>query len=222
VEFFHHRHQLRDLHEQIQEVFTNNLRLEPENHRHMVEFRAYLVELQTAVQARISGKPLGSEPAMDDPRMKIFTATPSLGPYDVAKANGTAALLGSDELRIYNRMDIQRGYLAIVIAEWFSAIRDMEIFEQQFSDSPGSVDLGDIVRTPSLEKLNAGELLEYRRQLAAVIKTTDLLVRRTLLFDAMCRTVLDGARSEAELLKKTGKQLGMSIWNDLERPAAHH
>ena len=24
VEFFHHRHQLRDLHEQIQEVFTNN------------------------------------------------------------------------------------------------------------------------------------------------------------------------------------------------------
>jgi hypothetical protein len=140
----------------------------------------------------------------------------------VAKANGTAALLGSDELRIFNRMDIQRGYLAVVIAEWFSAIRDMEIFEQQFSDSPGTVDLGDIVRTPSLDRLSSAELLEYRRLLAAVIKTTDLLVKRTLLFDTMCRVVLGGARSESQLLKEVGKQLGMNVWNDLDQPAAHH
>jgi hypothetical protein len=98
----------------------------------------------------------------------------------------------------------------------------MESFEQQFSDSPGSMDLGDIVRTPSLDKLNAGELIEYRRLLAAVIKTTDLLVRRTLVFDTTCRTVLAGARSEAQLLQETGKQLGISVWNDLEQPAARH
>jgi hypothetical protein len=75
---------------------------------------------------------------------------------------------------------------------------------------------------PSLEKLSAGELIEYRGLLAAVIKTIDLLVRRTRVFDAMCRKVLGGARSEAELLKEAGKQSGMSIWKDLEQPAACH
>ncbi len=215
VEYIHHRHQLKHLHEQLREVFENNLRLEPQVARHMGDFRDYLTELQSAVNARLSDAPLHAEPSTNDPRMKIFTSTPSLAPYDAAKTNGTIALLTSDEIRMYNRIDTQRAYLMTTIANWFNAILEMEVFEQQFTNSRGNLEVGDIVATPELSHLSSAELLEYRRHIARVSKTTDIFMTRVRMLDAMCRAVLDGAHDENQILQAVGKMKGIDVWDEL-------
>jgi hypothetical protein len=219
VEYFHHRHQLHDLHNQLHEVLENNLRLEPSVFNNMASFRAYHVELQAAINARLAGHPIAVEPKADDPRLKAFTSTPSFAPYEVARQNGTVALLPSDESRMYNRMSLQREiYLATAITNWFHAILEMESFEEQFVDSAGALETGDIVRSPDLSRLSSDELREYRLRIAAVIKTTDTVRKRIWIFDAMCRVVLGGARDENALLIGVGKLAGTDQWKDLESP----
>jgi hypothetical protein len=219
VEYFHHRHQLRELHDQLHEVLENNLRLEPAAFSNMADFRAYHVELLAAINARIAGRPLAAEPKSDDPRMKALTSTPSLAPYEVARLNGTVALLPSGENRMYNRMSLQREtYMATSIASWFHAILEMESFEEQFVDSAGALETGDVVTSLDLSQLSREELRDYRLRIAGVIKATDTVRKRILIFDAMCRVVLGGARDENALLTGVGNLMGANQWKDLEIP----
>jgi hypothetical protein len=215
VEYFHHRSEARDLREQMRGVFENNLKLEPTFLSRTGEFRAYMVELRTAVEARRSGHPLPTEPDRNDPRMRAFTATPSLAPYDAAMQNGTVALLSSNEIRLYNRVGKQREYVTDAITDWMKAISNMEDFEKQFTASPGSIELLGIVTTPDLSRLSPAELLEYRKLIAAVINSTDRLMTRTILIDTMGQAILDGVTDEDQLMSATVKQLGDDPWKDL-------
>jgi hypothetical protein len=124
-------------------------------------------------------------------------------------------MLPSDESRMYNRMSLQREvFLAGAITNWFRTILEMESFEEQFVDSAGALEIGDIVRSPDLSKLSSDELREYRLRIAAVIKTTDTVRKRTWIFDAMCSVVLAGARDENALLNGVGKLAGTDQWKE--------
>lgn len=154
VEAIHHRHQVHELREQMREVFGNNLRLEPEVMRRTGAFRTYLVELRNAVEARRTGHTFAAEPDRNDPRMRIFTSTPSLAPYDAATQSGVIALLSSNEVRLYNRVAKQREYVSSAISEWFRSISTLEDFEKQFTDSNGNLELTGIITTPDLARLS--------------------------------------------------------------------
>ena len=216
VEAIHHRHQVHEFREQMREVFGNNLRLEPEVMRRTGAFRTYLVELRNAVEARRTGHPFAAEPDRNDPRMRIFTSTPSLAPYDAATQSGVIALLSSNEVRLYNRVAKQREYVSSAISEWFRSISALEDFEKQFTDSNGNLELTGIITTPDLARLSPDDLLEYRKLIAAVINATDRLMTRTVIIDAMGNAILDGATEENQLMSVVGSRLNGNPWKNLD------
>jgi hypothetical protein len=200
VEYFHHRREIAEFHGQIREALEINLRVEPSVDQRLRAYRNYLQELEAAVKARRAGHPLSTEPAANDSRMKKFLTTPSLAPYEAAKQDGTVALLSSDEIRLYNRMALQRDFFMGGITDWFHDSRALEAFEERFTDSKSNLEIGTIVTAPDLSKLSPADLLEYEKLIAALIKTTDLIGTRLRLFDTMCRAVLDGVQNEDQLL----------------------
>jgi hypothetical protein len=114
VEFFHHRHLREQLEKQMQEVFAGDLRSDANSLNTLRELRAYLLEVRTAIIARLDGKQEPLPPPAADPRMASFTIFPNLAPYEAAKENGTVAYLPTARIRIYNRVAFQRELTATV------------------------------------------------------------------------------------------------------------
>jgi hypothetical protein len=61
--------------------------------------------------------------------------------------------------------------------------------------------MGGVSTAPDLAKLSRAELVEYLSVVAALIKKTDLMVGRYLLFDFECQAILDGVADEDALLR---------------------
>jgi hypothetical protein len=200
VEFFHDRHQRNLLEEQMHEVFEGNLRSDEASFKQLGAFRSYLIELKAAVVARQRGESAPTQPPVDDPRMASFPRFPNLAPYEAAREKGTIALLSTDRIRLYNRVAFQRELTAAARDHWLNGLADISAFQERYVDSTGSLALGEVVIAPQLERLSAGELSEYLTIVAALIKMTDLLNARLHLFDVECRAILNGVRSEDELL----------------------
>jgi hypothetical protein len=56
VELFHHRHLREQLEEQMQEVFVGDLQSDADSLKTLGNLRAYLLQLRTAINARLDGK----------------------------------------------------------------------------------------------------------------------------------------------------------------------
>jgi hypothetical protein len=207
VVFFEHRHQRAQLEEQMHGVFQSDLQHDTENFRQLSAFRAYLVELQTAIAAHLARQSAAPQPPVNDSRMATFPAFPSLAPYDAAKENGTIALLSSERLRIYNRIAFQREIMSTVRERWFDSLGSIEAFQERFVDSPGSLEMDNIAVAPDIATLSPAELTEYRTIVASAIKLTDLFIARLHLFDMEIQAVLDGVRDEDEMLDKLRKKV---------------
>jgi len=89
VEVLHHRHQREQLEEQMRGVFETNLRRSERTFKQLKAQHAYLVQLRTAISARLKGQPAMAAPPANDERMAAFPTFPSLAPYEAAKENGT-------------------------------------------------------------------------------------------------------------------------------------
>jgi len=201
VVLFEHRRQRAQLEEQLRGVFRSDLQHDTQNFQQLSAFRAYLIQLQAAITARLDRQSSSSQPPVNDSRMATFPAFPSLAPYDAAKENGTIALLSSDRLRIYNRIAFQREIMSTVRERWFDSLTSIEAFQERFVDSPGSLEMGNIAT------LFPAELIEYRTIVASAIKFTDLFIARLHLFDSEIQAVLDGVRDEDELLDEMLKKV---------------
>jgi hypothetical protein len=201
VEFFHHRHLREQLEQQMQEVFAGDLRSDADSLKQLGDLRAYLLQLRTAIIARLDGKQEPLPPPANDPRMGSFTIFPNLAPYEAAKENGTVAYLPTARIRIYNRVAFQRELTSAVRDHWFDGFAALAAFNERYTDSTGNLEMGGISTAPDLTKLSRAELVEYLSVVAALIKKTDLMVARYKLFDFECRAILDGVRDEDALLK---------------------
>jgi hypothetical protein len=201
VEFFHHRHLREQLEEQMQEVFAGDLHTDANSIEKLSDLRAYLVQIRTAIIARLDGKGEPLPPPANDPRMTSFTIFPNLAPYEAAKENGTVAYLPTARIRIYNRVAFQRELMATVREHWFDGFAALAAFNERYTDSTGSLEMGGVSTAPDLTKLSHAELVEYLTVVAAVIKKTDLMLGRYRLFDQECQAILDGVRDEDEMLR---------------------
>ena len=197
VEFFHHRHQRLLLEEQMHEVLEDDAQIAPDIKR-LTDLRAYLVDLQSAVSARRRGRSTPAAPAADDPRLNMLIRLPSLAPYEAAKQNGTVALLSSERIRLYNRLSLQRDLMMSVYEHWFDDLAAVDAFSKRFEYAPGVPVLGKV----DLATLSSPELIEYQALLGTVIGRVDWMILRMRLFATQCRAILDGARDEADLVKR--------------------
>ena len=205
VEVLHHRHQREQLEDQMRGVFETNLTRNERTFKQLKAQRAYLVELRTAINARLHGQPTTAAPAANDERMAAFPTFPSLAPYEAAKENGTVALLPGNRIRIYNRVALARELAWTVRDHWFEGLAALEAFHERFVDSTGNLSMGQVVIAPDLDSLSATNLTEYLTIVSALIKNTELLFARLNLVDKECRATLNGVRDEDDLLDKISK-----------------
>jgi hypothetical protein len=201
VELFHHRHLKEQLEAQMREVFAGDLQSDANSLKTLVELRAYLSQMRSAIRARLDGKEEPLPPPANDPRMASLTIFPTLAPYDAAKENGTVAYLPTARIRIYNRIAFQRELMATVRERWFDGLAALAAFNERYADSTGDLEIGGVSTAPDLTKLSRAELVEYLSVIAALMKKTDLMVDRYRFFDLECQAILDGARDEDALLK---------------------
>ena len=211
VEVFHHRYQREQLEDQMRGVFETNLKRSEVTFRQLKAQHAYLVELRTAISARLHGQPIIAAPAANDARMAAFPVFPSLAPYEAAKENGTVALLSGDRIRIYNRVAVAREFAGAVRDHWFEGLSALEAFHERFVHSSGNLSMGQVVIAPNLASLSPADLAEYLTIVSALIKNTELLFTRVDLVDKECRAILNGVRDEDDLLDKISRTPNDSI-----------
>jgi len=207
VEFFHHRRVSQELERQMLEVFAADLRSDTRNLGELRGLRAYLVEVRSAIIARLGDKAAPSMPAATDPRMATFPVFPSMAPYDAAKANGSIAFLPTMRIRLYNRAAFARELAATVRDHWFEGLAALGAFHERYADSTGSLEMAEVSAAPDIARLTPPELNEYLALVAALIKKTDLYVARLQLFDRECQAILDGVRDEEELIRRVTPRL---------------
>ena len=178
-------------------------RLSAETTTSLSSLLAYLTELRNAIDDRLHDRHNHAAPPADDPRMALTNIrTPSLAPYEAAKQNGMVALLPIERIRIYNRMTIQLGFFTEASREWRIGLGMLDEFKERFVDSRGSLETSRITLAPELGDLTPGELGEYLVVVSTLIKRTDLILDRYSRIDAQCKIVLNGVRTEDELLAK--------------------
>jgi hypothetical protein len=211
VEALHHRHQREQLEDQMRDVFETNLKRNEKTFKQLRAQHAYLVELRSAISARLHGQPTVAAPAANDERMAAFPTFPSLAPYEAAKENGTVALLPGSRIRIYNRVALARELAWAVRDHWFERLSALDAFNERFVNSSGNLSMGQVVLAPDLVLLTAADLAEYLTIVSALIKNTELLFARLYLVDKECRAILDGVRDEDDLLDKISKTPNGSI-----------
>jgi len=219
VEYVHHRHQSGIIEAQMRTVLQSNLESDADTLHRLSEARTYLVELQLAIVNQLQGRPVTNSPPLDYQRLRAFVILPGLAPYDAAKANGTVAWLSVNRIRIYNRVAFARELESAVRDRWFLGLAALEEFQEQFVDSPGTLEVGGFVKAPDLGKLTAAQLAEYLKLVSALIKRNDALTHRLNLLDFEFKEVLGGVPDEEALVRAMVRQFGSQ---DLSPgPAAH-
>jgi hypothetical protein len=202
VEAIHHSRQRAELREQILEVLDADRRLDAIDLRQFSDFRSFLVEQQAAIIARRAGKNTPAGPSQTDPRMNLTPAFPSLAPYEAAKQSSTVSVLPANEIRLFNRIELQRDLLLTDVHLLYVAVNEWESFAERFTDSPGNSAFGGIITTPSLDRLSPVELIEYQTMIARLIKQIEVVVARLHYFDVECHSVLNGNRDENKIFEQ--------------------
>ncbi len=200
VEAIHHYRQRAELREQILDVLNADRNVVAADLRQFSGFRSFLVEQQAAIIARRAGKNTPNGPSQTDPRMKITPAIPSLAPYEAAKQSSTVTVLPANEIRLFNRIELQHDLLLTDVHLLYEAAHEWESFAERFTDSPGT--FGVVITTPDLNRLSPVELIEYQTMIARFIKQLDVVVARLHYFDVECRSVLNGNRDENKLFEQ--------------------
>jgi hypothetical protein len=217
VEYFHHRHQTREIEQQIHNVFESNLRIDAEDLKSLIGLRTYLSSLRVAIANRLTGGNPAGLPPLKDSRLGLAFTFPSLAPYEAAKENGTVALLSSERIRIYNRVAWGREMLVGVRWKFYDNLATLAAFHKRFVDSTGSPQMGDLVAGPDLGALSRAELAEYLADVSAVANGADDLYARIRVFDIETRAILDGVLSEDELMARVYQQSGGSWGPPVDR-----
>ena len=191
----------------MREVFASNLEFDALAIRQLRDLREYLLQLRTAISARLDGTADLAAPPASDPRMSTFPRHPSLAPYDAAKENGSVAYLSTARIRLYNRVAFQRELASTVREHWFDGLAAFSAFNERYTDSTENLEMGGTTIAPDLAKLSRPELVEYRIVVAALIKKTDLYAARLRLFDLQCEAILKGVEDEDEMTKSISSRL---------------
>jgi hypothetical protein len=204
VEAIHHHHQRKQLQENLRNELEANLQKDAADFQKFAEIRAYIVQLESAVSARLTGKPLPAPapPSASDTRRQQLPFAPSIAIWDAAKLDATVTLLSSNQIRLYNGIVLQYNLVFIAIDDFQHSAFAVESFEQRFVDSPGAFDMGDSAPPPNLQTLSSSDLAAYDALLATYIKAIDRLVVRIHFFDRTARAILAGASDREDLVRR--------------------
>jgi hypothetical protein len=199
VEGIHHHFQRTELEAQMRQVFLDDLDSDTRALHELRLGRDYLADLLAAITSRVENR-AEKAAAPDVRRLGGYTISPNLAPFDVAKLNGTAAFLPGERLRIFNRIAFALELLANARRDLYAAMDRLGAFHIRYVDSRGSIQAGERVPGPDLDRLTAAELQEYRATVSTLAKGYDVMIERLRLFDFEATEILAGTPSEKALI----------------------
>ncbi len=193
VEALHHLHQRHQLEE--------DLRAEGERNVEIVQRTSKSLRLcgngswsakergRDACQWRQGGFSYAANPVPGQPTV------PSDSVWTTAKESMLVVQLPRTEAEMYSRLDLQHKLLQDRIDHWLEVKAEMKEFEDNFDDAePGS--------EPDLSRMSADELRSYSMLLTKDVAARDDVQFRLNNFLRLDRAVLEGARTEGEMLAK--------------------
>jgi hypothetical protein len=199
VEAIHHHFQRSELEAQMRQVFLDDLESDDRALHELRVGRDFLADLLVAINARIENR-AEKVASPDIKRLGGYTVSPNLAPFDVAKLNGTAALLPGERLRIFNRIAFGLELLANARRDLYAAMDRLAAFHIRYVDSRGSIQAGESVPGPELDRLTPAELQEYRAIVSTLAKAYDVTIERIRLFDFEASEILAGTPSEKAMI----------------------
>lgn len=197
VQAVHRSHQRAELEEQMRETFEANGRIDIQNLQTLEKTRAYLVGLHDAVVARQRGV-TATVPSM--PQYNYVTLA-SLGPFVAAQANGTIAVMSVERIQMYNRIAYQHQLMSEALDNYRRSMKELRAFRKRFNTKWASDNVLMGALPPDLEALSATELVNYRDLVADAIEASDMMVVRTRRFEVQTKAMLQGARTEMDLVR---------------------
>ncbi len=201
VEAIHQHFERSELEAQMRQVFIDDLANDKQALHELRLGRDFLADLLVAINSRIeTGRPKVASP--DVGRLGGYTVSPNLAPFDVAKLNGTAALLRGDRLRIFNRIAFALDLLANARRDLYGDMDRLGAFNIRYVDSRGSIQAGESVPGPDIDRLPLADLQEYRATVATLAKAYDVVIERIRLFDFEANEFLAGVPSENALIER--------------------
>ncbi len=194
VEALHHLHQRHQLEEDLRAEGERNVEIVQKDQQEFAAMREWELGLRKNVDAmRASGGKVGfsyaANPVPGQPTV------PSDSVWTTAKESMLVVQLPGTEAEMYSRLDLQHKLLQDRIDHWLEVKAEMKEFEDNFDDAePGS--------EPDLSRMSADELRSYSMLLTKDVAARDDVQFRLNNFLRLDRAVLEGARTEGEMLAK--------------------
>jgi len=124
---------------------------------------------------------------------------PSQAAWDSAKASGRVGLLHDAQTEVYSFLYLQEEWLKSQVLAWTASITEKQTFERRFE--PDFTATGKD-GTPDLSLMSPDELTQYSLILDKEITQRDSLVGFLHYFAVANKVVLDGARTQDEVVHK--------------------
>lgn len=145
---------------------------------------------------------------LEDPPVKSAStgtvALPSEAMWDSAKASGRVGLLSDDQTAVYAFLYQQEDRLKAQQKDWTTVSVEKQELERRFERSFEDAGKDGV---PDFSKMNVEDLKNYSAVLNREIAEMDEMVVQLHYFDAVNRAVLDGARSEQEVVQKVDEEM---------------
>jgi hypothetical protein len=200
VESLHHLHQRHQLEQDLRAEGERNIEIVAKDAQVLAATRAWELSLRKNVDAvRASGGKAG--PAYVPNPVPGQPTVPTDSVWTTAKESMLVVLLPRGEAEMYSRLDLQHKLMQDRIDHWLEVKTEVKEFEDNFDDGqPGSV--------PDLSRMSAEELHSYSMLLTKEVAARDDVASRLSSFVRLDRAVLEGARTEMEMIDKAQKLQG--------------
>jgi hypothetical protein len=197
VESLHHLHQRHQLEKDLRAEGERNIEIVAKDAQVLAATRAWELSLRKNVDAvRASGGKAG--PAYVPNPVPGQPTVPTDSVWTTAKESMLVVLLPRGEAEMYSRLDLQHKLMQDRIDHWLEVKTEVKEFEDNFDDGqPGSV--------PDLSRMSAEELHSYSMLLTKEVAARDDVASRLGSFVRLDRAVLEGARTEMEMIDKAQK-----------------
>ncbi|MET3123539.1 hypothetical protein AAKU67_003151 [Oxalobacteraceae bacterium GrIS 2.11] len=206
VESLHHRHLANEFEDQMREEFISDRTMLKRDLVLQSAYRAYLADLQTAINAKLQDQPF-TMPSRDDPRNLWDFNIPQFSAYYVAKQNGTLSYINNKKLGVFNRIARQHDVLIDIFTTYRAGEDAIQAFRLQYDpQAEPIIEYSSPPRYADVGSLSKPELLRYRVIIANMMVQVDTMMWRFKLMNRLIQLTQEGITDEVELSKQVGEK----------------
>jgi len=197
VEYAHRVHEKHALQRELRDEGEHDRETLSQDFERLAALKASLVAWHRQVDEAIASG--GKLQAEYQPPDFGTIALPSEAMWDSAKASGRIGLLSDDQTAAYAFLYLQEDWLKDQALAWSSATTDKQEFERKFEKSFEEAGRDGVI---DYSRMSKDDLTNYSALLNREIAQLDQLTKLLRYFDKVDDAVLNGARSQQDVLRR--------------------